>query len=72
MMWADRIALGVWMIGMGSAALVNLVIAINGEPVTVGHWLFVMTFLIALPLWLILRVVDFVLGGPLRRRRIRE
>ncbi len=31
-----------------------------------------MTVFVALPIWLVLRIVDFMLGGPMRRRRSRR
>ena len=76
MIWADRIGLWVWVVCLALLAMyLGMVYASGSTPGPDFDFsgLFVAaTFAIALPVWLVLRVVDFVLGGPLQRRQPRE
>lgn len=78
MMWADRTAIG--LIGIGATGLfLFLLIAIFvpgfydlSAPEQIGRaigWFVGLAIFITLPLWLVLRIIDWVVGGPPRRRR---
>lgn len=70
MIWADRIGLGLWAIWMVLGAVVVSQGLINGANLQASAiaTVFFMPATLAIPVWLILRIVDFMLGGPGRRR----
>jgi hypothetical protein len=78
MIWADRIAFGfaVFIAASAAAVCVILMIAIGGLAADtrlfteIGLWAGLTELVTALPLWLLLRGIDYLAGGPrLRARR---
>lgn len=74
--WADRIALAVW---VGCLTLSGMILGMDhyggvmpGDMLDFSGLFVIATFLVALPVWLVLRIVDLVLGGPLQRRSMRD
>jgi hypothetical protein len=73
--WADRVAIALF----GAVTLFALLLGMGNPESGTGPWwglLFAaeadLALKIVLPVWLMLRLVDFCAGGPQRRRRDRE
>jgi hypothetical protein len=76
MMWADRLAIGVLGILLVLDVLIIGIDVFNEAlfPITAANlgrvfgWFLGSALLVVFPLWLVLRIVDWVFGGPARRR----
>lgn len=64
MIWADKLTIGL------SALLLLLLMAVLSVPDIGGELSFV-AFTFSLPVWIFLRIIDWLIGGPNRRERIR-
>lgn len=74
--WADRAALAVW---VGCLTLSGMILGMDyyggikpSDTLDFSGLFVIATFVVTLPLWLVLRIVDLVLGGPLQRRSMRD
>jgi hypothetical protein len=74
LMWADRCALGVALLILVVAGVISILAFIRARPDDVLSlssetviWTGKAELVAALPLWAVLRIVDFMLGGPRRR-----
>ena len=76
MIWADHAGLWIWIACLALLAMhLGMVYASGSAPepdFDLGGLLAAATFLVALPVWLVLRVMDFVLGAQLQRWQPRE
>ena len=77
MPWPDKVGIGVASL-IVAVALYGLVVLLNGLPPTAPFefqdWTRFWTalvktlFFVALPIWLAARLLDFVMGGPAKRK----
>ena len=76
MAWPDRFGLGaLWLVALACAALNVMGWSASDPPmVHVDQFagsLTALSLVFALPAWIVARILDFVLGGPQRRRAAR-
>ena len=79
MIWADRAGLAIAALIAFSAGLFTIVLFIGVGSLTDGRlnttmllWTAIAEIAVALPVWVVLRLLDLVFGGPWRRRARRE
>jgi hypothetical protein len=70
MAWPDKVGIGVACL-IVAVALYGLIVLLNGLPPSApfdGVGLIKTLFFLALPIWLAARLLDFVIGGPAKRK----
>jgi hypothetical protein len=74
MIWADRFGIGVFALVVLGMAIVwgrGYTPGVDPPLLEVALKILQAASYVAVPVWLVLRIIDFMAGGPMRRRRAR-
>jgi hypothetical protein len=74
LIWADRFGIGVFaLVVLGMTLMRGRGYTPGEDPplLEVAFKILEAAFYVGVPVWLVLRIIDFMAGGPMRRRRAR-